>query len=255
MIVFVCIGGGLLSILLTIAYGNSLFAVPAAFFFLLSLVFWKYGYLIVPVLTRYTNIVEIRDSYEIPPTRDYILKKTDRGYHASKFLEIRFYESSLDKGSEGTKTMFESFEKAILSLRNVVKVSLLISALELSKHIEEVKTKRSIAEAKRAKLSKSDSDESIRLDREISMHNRYLDRISKGERAVEVLAYATTTAFGITKDEAVAKMKRQAKETTTILSSTLGCDVLELSDLDMIRCFEWDKFLPASEEELRDEVF
>lgn len=255
IIVFGCIGGALLCILLSLAFGSALFAVCAAFFFFLILLFWKYGYLIIPIITKYTNIVEIREGYEIASTREYIIKKTERGYYASKFLEIRFYESSLDKGAGGTGAMFESFERAILSLRNVVKVSLLISALDLSKHIEEVKTRRSVAEAKKSKLSRADSEDIVRLDREISMWNRYLDRISKGERAVEVIAYATTTAFGITKDEAVSKVKRQAKETITILSSTLGCDVIELSDLDMLRCFEWDKFLPASEEELRDEVF
>ncbi len=255
LIVLGCIAGALISLILAIFYGGAIFAIPASGFFFLTLLFWKYGYLIIPAVTSYTNIIELRSGYEISSTRDYILKKTDRGYYSSKFLEIRFYESSLDKGKEGSHSMFQSFEKAILSLRNIVKISLLISSLDLSKHIDELKTKRSIAESKKTKLSNQDSDESIRLDREISMWNRQLDRLSKGERAVEVVAYATTTAFGITKDEAVSKMKRQSKEIQTILSSTLGCDVVELSDLDMIRCFEWDKFLPASEEELRDELF
>lgn len=255
IVIIGCIGGSLLSILISIFYGSAFFAIPAAGFFFLTLLFWKYGYLIIPAITKYTNIVEIRDGYEVASTRDYILKKTDRGYYASKFLEIRFYESSLDKGERGVGLMFESFEKAVLSLRNVVKISLLLSALDLSKHIDEVKTKRSIAEAKRSKLTSDKSEEAIRLDREISMWNRYLDRISKGERAVEVVAYATTTAFGITKDEAVTRMKRQAKEVSTVLSSTLGCEITELFDLEMLRCFEWERFYPASEEELRDEVF
>ena len=255
LIVLVCIGGALLSLLLSIAYGSVLFTIPAVLLFFLTLLLWKYGYLIIPIITKSTNIVEIRDGYEVASTRDYILKKTDKGYYASKFLEIRFYESSLDKDHDGKRFMFESFEKAILSLRNVVKISLLISALDMSKHVDEIKTKRAIAETKRAKLGTGKSDESIKLDREISKWNRDLDRLSKGERAIEVLAHATTTGFGITKDEAVSRMKRQAKEVSTILSSTLGCEIVELSDLDMIKCFEWDKFLPASEEELRDEIF
>ncbi|MDD5022986.1 MAG: hypothetical protein PHU63_02350, partial [Candidatus ainarchaeum sp.] len=68
-------------------------------------------------------------------------------------------------------------------------------------------------------------------------------------------AYAMTTAFGITKDEAILKMKRQSKEAATILSSTLGCEVSELYDLDMLKCFEWEKFYPASDDELKDSVF
>jgi len=255
IIVLASLSGGLVVLIFSILYGGIIFAIPSAILFFLSILVWKYGYIIIPAITKRTNLIEVRDGYEVVSTRDYILKKTDKGYYTSKFLEIKFYESSLDKDESGIKLMFESFEKSILSMRNVVKISLLISALDLSKHLDEVKTKRSIAESKLSKIKTQNSDEGVRLNREVAMWNRYLDRISKGDRAVELIAYATTTAFGITKDEAVSKMKRQAKEVSTILSSTLGCDIVELRDLDMIKCFEWDKFYPASEEELRDETF
>ncbi len=207
------------------------------------------------IASKSSNYSEKNGEYEISSSRDYIIKKTEKGYYASKFLEIRFYESSLDKGKDGTKIMFDSFEKAIISLRNVVKISLLISSIDLSKHIDDIKTLRSVAESKRSQISSSKSDESAKIDRKISMYNRDLDRLTKGERAVEVLAYATTTAFGITKEDAVTRVRRQSKEIHTILSSTLGCSIIELSDLDMIKCFEWEKFIPVSGEDLKDEVF
>jgi hypothetical protein len=50
-------------------------------------------------------------------------------------------------------------------------------------------------------------------------------------------------------------VRRQSKEVKTIISSTLGSDVSELFDLDMIRCFEWEYFLPPESEQMRDEVF
>lgn len=249
------LGGGFIVLLLSVAYGSLLGFVFAAAFFTLSIVMWKYSYLLVPVLTRATNIVEIRGGYEIPSTRDYIIRKTNDGYYATKFLEINFYESTLDKKEGEKAAMLESFEKAIGSLKYVVKISLLLSAVDLSKHIDDIKTKRSSAEAKKSKLGNEDSQEVIRIDREIAMWNRLLSRITRGDRPIELVAFASTTAFGLTREEASARVRRQGKEVSTILSSSLGCDISDLVDLDMIKCFEWETFFPTTSEELRDELF
>ncbi|MBN1169511.1 hypothetical protein JXA56_00660 [Candidatus Micrarchaeota archaeon] len=251
----VALVGGVLAIILSLLSGNILFPLIASVFFTMSILLWKYGYIIVPVLTKATNIVEVRGGYEVPPTRDYIIKKNDSGYYAAKFLEVRFYESSLEKDNEQKKNMFESFEKAISSLKYIVKVSLMISTLDLSKHIDEIKTKRSTVEAKKAKGAKMAQNETLRMDRELAYWNRLLDRITQGERPVEVVAFASTTSFGLTRDEALSRVSRQSKELRTILSSSLGCEVRELKDTDMLKCFEWDYFFPITREEIQDSLF
>jgi hypothetical protein len=247
--------GGIISILLSLISGNPILPIISSVFFCLSLLLWKYGYMVIPFFTRAAKIVEIHDGYEVPPSREYIMKKNESGYYVSKFLEIKFYESSMDKGNEEKKTMFESFEKAISSLKYIVKISLMISTLDLSKHIDEIKTKRGAVESKKAKEVKLAADESMRMDRELAYWNRLLDRITQGERPVEIIAFASTTAFGLTREEAVSRVTRQAKELKTILSSSLGCDVRELSDLEMLKCFEWDYFFPTSAEEIKDALF
>jgi hypothetical protein len=247
--------GGIISVISSLLYGNPILPIIASFFFCMTLLLWKYGYLLIPFFTRAAKVVEMHDGYEVPPTRDYIAKKNESGYYVSKFLEIRFYESSMDKNNEEKKTMFDSFEKAVSSLKYIVKISLMISTLDLSKHIDDIKTKRSAVESKKAKEVKLAVDESMRMDRELAYWNRLLDRITQGERPVEIIAFATTTAFGLTREEAVSRANRQAKELKTILSSSLGCDVRDLSDLEMMKCFEWDYFFPTSAEEIKDALF
>ncbi len=255
-VTFIVLLGGVLAIILSLVYGNPVFPIIAAILFTLTLALWKYGYLFIPAITKATNIIEIHDNgYEVPATRDYIIKKNDAGYYATRFLEIRFYESSMDKNSDEKKNMFESFEKAISSLKYIVKISLMISTLDLSKHIDEIKTKRGAVEARKAKETTIAADESMRMDRELAYWNRLLDRITQGERPVEVIAFASTTAFGLTRDEALSRVSRQAKELKTILSSSLGCDIRDLVDLDMLRCFEWDYFYPTTQEEIKDALF
>lgn len=254
-ITLACLAGGGLAIVLSLLSGNPLLPLAAAVLFTATLVFWKYGYIVIPFFTRATNIIEVRGNYEVPPTRDCITKKTPEGYYASKFMEIRFYESSMDKDNEGKRLMFESFEKAISSLKYVVKISLMISAIDLSNHIDEIKTKRSTVETKKSKSVRLAADESMRMDRELAYWNRLLERITQGERPVEILAFATTTAFGLTRDEALSRASRQAKELKTILSSSLGCDIRELSDLEMIKCFEWEQFSPTLQDDVKDALF
>lgn len=246
--------GGVLALILAVVFGAYAPAILAALLFAFSLFIWKYGYLLMPHITKAANIVEVRGSYTIPPTRDYILKKTASGYYVTKFLEIMLYESTVDKGESEKRSLFEMFEKALGSLKHTLKISFLLSSIDVSKYADEIKTKRSEAESRKSKLA-SEGPDSIRLDREIAMWNRLLERLTSGERPMEIIAYASTTASGATKDEALARAKRQAQEIKTILSSTLSADVRELSDLDMIRCFEWEYFIPEGREELLDEVF
>ncbi len=254
-VTMVVLVGGIVAIILSLVYQNPIFPLISGAFFSLSLLLWKYGYLFIPAITRATNIVEMRGGYEVPPTRDHIIRKTDAGYTAAKFLEVKFYESSMEKDTGEKRTMFESFEKAISSLKYIVKISLMISTLDLSKHIDEIKTKRSTVEAKKAKGAKVEANETLRMDRELAYWNRLLDRITQGERPVEVIAFASTTAQGLTRDEALSRVSRQAKELKTILSSSLGCEVRELKDLDMLKCFEWDYFFPTTREEIKDQLF
>ncbi len=206
------------------------------------------------MLTSAARVVEVRGGYEIPPSRDLIIKKTPQGYYASKFMEIRFYESALEREGGDKQYLFEAFERMLGSLKNVVKLSLIIGSIDLSKHIDEIKTKRSAAEAKKAQ-GKLDEADRIRLDREIAHWNRLLDRLAKGEKPIELIAYAQTTAFGLTRDEAIARVHRQAKEVKTIIASALNCEIEELKDVDMLRCFEWERFYPVTTEDIKDEVF
>ncbi|MCK4318954.1 hypothetical protein KAW38_00075 [Candidatus Micrarchaeota archaeon] len=254
LITILALIGGVISVLIAAVTGNVILTIPSAFFFALSLLIWKYGYILMPYFTTAAGIIEVRSGYEIPPARDYIIKKAENGYYATKFLEIKYYDSIVDKSDVEKAYRVESFEKALASLNSVVKISLLVSTIDLSKHIEEIKTRRGSAEAKRAKMASNNAD-AVKLDREIAMYDRQLDRITHGERPLEVTSFASTTAFGVTKEEASSRVRRQSKEIKTILSSTLGADVKELADEDMLRCFEWDRFIPADPEQLRDEVF
>ncbi len=239
--------------------GNPLFGIVAAFFVFAGAVFWKVGYLFVPALTKRMRIVEFRDNYEIPPGQDVIVKRSGGKYHASSFMQVLVYDSVTEKSEEDKALLVEYFERAISNMRNVIKLGIITSVVDVSKYTNELKGKRSELETQKARIANSEGSaneaDMVRLEREITAINRQLDRLTKGERPMEVISYAMTTASSHSKEDAIAKVKNQAKEMSSIISNSLNVEVLPLVGEDMKKCFEWEYAIPSTRGEVEDAVF
>jgi hypothetical protein len=249
---------GVLSLGAALSFANPIPLILSSFFFFLTLLLWKYGYLIVPAVLGMTNIVEIREGYEIPPSQDYLLKKKGSTYYASMFVGVRIHESVSEK-SAAEKTLFmESFERAISGVKSVTKFCVLASNIPLSSFVDEIKEKRGLAEEKRARListGEGHKPEVTRLEREIAMWNKQLERLECGERPMEVISYMMTTALGATREEAVGKARSQSKEIRSVVGNALNAEVFPLTGDDMKKCFEWEFAIPTTRSELLDSVY
>ncbi|MBI2079313.1 hypothetical protein HYT84_00990 [Candidatus Micrarchaeota archaeon] len=69
-----------------------------------------------------------------------------------------------------------------------------------------------------------------------------------------VIAYAMTTAAGVSKEGAIASVKAQATELKTVLANALNVEVEWLTADEMLKCFEWEKFFPTSPTELEETI-
>ncbi len=67
-----------------------------------------------------------------------------------------------------------------------------------------------------------------------------------------VIAYAMTTASGVSKEGATASVKAQGKELKSALENTLNIEIEWLTADEMMKCFEWEKFLPTTPQELEE---
>jgi hypothetical protein len=248
------IAGGLSSLAAAIFFGSALAACLSALFFFLSLSLWKYGYLIVPYLVKNAGVVEIGRNFEIPPTQDVIVGKQGGKFLASVFLAARLYESSSEKSERQRGVASEMFEKAVSSAGFPFKVCALVAPLELHEHLEEIRAKRSIAESRRAQLPKK-GDEAARLEREIAMWGSQLEKLTEGQKPLEVVFYLSTTASGMSKQEAISRARQQGKELSVVVGSALSCEVAPLQGEEMKRCFWWDFFGPTDRDDLHDQMF
>jgi hypothetical protein len=250
------IGG--LAVVASLLAQNALVALLAALMVLLSAVLWKTGHILLPMLTGHFNTVEVRDPYEIPPQRDMVIKRCGSRYYASMFMQARITSSVTEMDLASKSLFMEYFERAVGSVRSVVKFSVVVAGVDMSEFGDKLKSRRGEIETDRARLAASgkvsEQAELTRLDREVSMINKQLERMASGEKPMEVLAYVMTTAVGLSREDASRKVRNQAAEVKTGVANALNVDIQSLADEDMLRCLEWEYMLPTTLAELTEQV-
>jgi hypothetical protein len=236
-----------------VLYPNFALALVGIFSFVVAAAMWRFGYLLKPMITKQTNVVEGFGKYEIPPSQDVIVKKIGNRYYASSFMLVRFTQSSTEKTPAQVASIRQGYERALSSLNYVYKISNMVCPVELTPYIEKIKEKRSNAEARLSELSSLPSSSNVgsemaRLNREIQSYGSQLERIQAGERPMRVLNFAMTCASSNSRDDAISRTKAQCAEIKSVLSSTLDTEILLMRGDDMKRCFEWEQMLPDKDE-------
>jgi hypothetical protein len=181
---------------------------------LMAVLFFKYGYLLVPFIAQRAKIVMVTDTgYEIPPSQDVVIKKVANEYYASAFLAIKIFESATERSDEQNVAYNKYFERAISNMRYPVKICYLLYAEDVGEKRKMIETRKAEAQLRLAReKDKADPDvlKMEKFEREISMWDAQLNRLIKGVRPMAVLAYAMTCAPGISKEAAVAGARAQS---------------------------------------------
>jgi len=243
----------LVLLFLIIIQGNWVLSLVALLSFLVAATIWRFGYVIKPMLCRQAHVVEGFGSYEIPPSQDVIIKKNGSRYYATAYLMVNFSQSSTEKTPEQLALTRQSYERAVSSLNYVYKLSNMVCPVDLKAHVDVLKERRGKAETRLSELlslppSANQAAEISKLRREIESYDTQLERIQTGERPMRVINFASTSAAGETKDEAMLKARQQANELKTVISSTMDTEVTVLGGDDMKKCFEWDYALPNEQQ-------
>lgn len=223
-----------------------------------AVLFMKYGYVVMPLITKQAKMSSLIDgAYEIPPSQDVILRKSGDEYYASAFLSLGIYESSTEKSLEQNVMYNEYFERAISNMRYVTKISYMIYVEDISKKRKSLETKKAEAQLRLSREKEKPDPDVLKIDRyerEITAINHEIDKLIKGEKPMGILAYCMTSAKGLSKEAATAEAKSQARELRTLLANSLNVDVEPLTADEMLKCFEWERFFPSSKSDFEAEM-
>lgn len=220
--------------------------------------FWKYGYILVPLITERTNIImKMEGGFEVPPGEDVIVKKSDGVYRASVFLGIKVFESATEKSLEENISYNEYFERAMSNLKYVTKIAYMLYVEDIGQKRKMIETKRAEAQLRLARERDKADPDVLKMDKyekDVSHWDLQLNKLIRGVKPMGVVAYAMTTAAGVSKEGAIASAKAQARELTTVLSNALNVEVKWLKGDEMLKCFEWEKFYPITPGELEESM-
>ncbi len=223
-----------------------------------ALLIYKYGYFIIPVITKFSKIVLITDSgYEVPPSQDLIIKKVGSEYYGTKFLGVRIYESAAEKSLEENVIYSNYFERAISSVKFVTKFCMMVYVKDMGDYRMKIETKKAEAQLKLSREREKPEPDILRLDRyerEVSMWSSEIEKLARGFKPMATVAYVMTTASGISKESAKAAVSSQANELKATISNALNCEVEELTGDEMLRCIEWEYMLPSNAQELKEQI-
>lgn len=261
-VAYVCIGIGVIGIVGSFAGGGGLLSLVGGLFALVGTVgaiaFWKYGYVLFPLITTMAKVVQVTDTgYEIPPSQDVILKNVGGIYYASKFLGVRIYESVSEKSPEEQTSYAEYFERAVSSVKFVVKFSYLVYVKDMTEYRNRIETKRAEAQLRLSREREKPEPDVLKLDRyerETAMWESALNRLIGGVKPMGATAYIMTTATGVSKESATAAAKSQANELKSTISNALNVEVVELTGEEMLRCFDWEHVIPPTAADLEQAI-
>lgn len=220
--------------------------------------FFRYGYILVPLITKYGNVVQIMEGgYEIPPSNDVILKNVNGVYYASKFLSVRIFESTSEKTPEENVVYSEYFERAISSVKYVTKFAMMVYMKDMTEHRNRIETKHAEAQLRLARERDKPEPDVLRLDRyekEVAMWENQIHKLTRGIKPMGMVSYLMTTAVGVSKEAAMAAVNAQANELKATIANALNVQVEPLAGDEMLRCFQWEAMIPPTPQELEQAV-
>ncbi len=223
-----------------------------------AIIFYKYGYIAVPLLTQKGNIVQIMEGgWEIPPSNDVVLKNVGGVYYASKYLGVKIYESASEKSVEENMVYSEYFERAISSVKYVTKFAMMIYMKDISEHRSRIETKHAEAQLRLARERDKPDPDVLKMDRyekEVAMWESQINKLTRGIKPMGLVSYVMTTAVGVSKEAAMASAAAQANELKATIANALNVQVELLTGDEMLRCFQWEVMIPPTPQELEQAV-
>ena len=233
-------------------------AIVAAFGAVFAYALFKYGYLIIPLFTTFSRIVQVTDTgYEIPPAQDVILKNVGGIYYASVFLIVKIYESTSEKNQEENMVFSQAFERAISSVKFVTKFAMMVYVKDMTEFRSRIETKRAEAQLRLARERDKPDPDVLKLDkfeREVAMWDMQISKLTSGIKPMASITYLMTTATGVSKEAAAAAAKAQANELRATISNALNVEVTQLTGEEMLKCFEWEHMVPPTPQEMEQSV-
>lgn len=221
---------------------------------------WKFGHVMIPYLNKkffHITLLSQTGNYEIPESQDVIIKKYNDIYYASSYILLKLSELNVEGGQQQGVMYNEQFERAISNLDYVSQISFLVYVEDISKKRKDIEAKRGELQLRISREKDKDNPDPLLIDkweRELQIWTNNLQDLIRGVRPMGVVSFVMVSAAGLSKEAAASVARRRAEEVTSVIGNALNVDTEILRAEDMIRCFEWQRFLPTEIVDLENQL-
>ncbi len=223
-------------------------AVLSIIFAGVSYLFYKWGALYIPFLTRFEKNIKAKYVFDVSPTEDAVVKKEGDEYIATVYLNLDVYETMTNKNDEEVKEYSSYFERTIASIRDPIKISTMIYEKNMDRYMRDIESMKAAVEdmiAKEQQKKKIDERRIEILEREKLMWERRLDSMYKSKTRPRAIAYfAAVSAKGASIDGAISAAKNKAREVKATFSGGMSMNVDLLAHSRMNACYDWEFMKP-----------
>jgi hypothetical protein len=212
------------------------------------------GFAALPLITNALHVSEhLGNGYKIPPSQDVIVRNVGGIYHATMYMQARFYEAATSEvEEETTSTYMELWERALAGIKFPFKFCLISFPEDIAKYREDIETQRYAATIKLGKEREKPNPDALVIDkweREIARLNAMLARLTAGEKPMGAVMYLATTGIGVNEEAAIAAARRQVGEIRSTVANALNIEIKPVKGEDMKRCFRWEYYVPPDKAE------
>lgn len=226
-------------------------------FLLMMLLFADF--ILVPLITSLTNvIVQPYPNYTVTKNQNAVIKKVGElsyatGYLTANLFTYAFKQEAVSEEEELRLSQApENWERVVMNLGFPFKFHVISTGLDVQKQREDLEGKRSYQEFQKTKAQQSGSANQSaisEMDRNLSIIEARMSRLSAGEKPVSVTMYIETVAAATTEKAALDYLAVQMSQLQVAFSS-LDLSVNRVAGRELYALMDFNFFIPIHNQDL-----
>lgn len=223
----------------------------------------RYAYVILPMIKQHRKRIALSDSepYSLSTSEDAIIRMEKGQYTATVYISIPLYRSATEM-SEAEKIDFSRQVSRLIGISNdPIRFTTELYMMNKDSYIQMLRDAISTAENEEAQQMQSGADpERIEVVRGKLAMWRNILQSSASAQSMELISYASVSAYGTKEYEALSMAQQKAREAISGIGSTFGVTPSIITGKEILKFIEPEYMIPFStvseqiEEKTEEEV-
>jgi hypothetical protein len=223
----------------------------------------RYAYIMLPILRQHKKKIVLSDSepYSLSTSEDAIIKMEKGEYIATVYISIPIYRSATEMGEAEKIEFSRQVSKLVGISSDPIRFTAEMYMMNKDAYIQTLRDAINIAETEEAQMMQTGKDaERIEVVRGKLAMWRNILQSSSSAQSMELVSYASISAYGSKEYEALSMAQQKAREAISGIGATFGVTPSIITGKEILKFVEPEYLIPFStvseeiEEKTEEEV-